>query len=443
MKLGKRALVRIISFGTALVLAVFGSMLSTEIRLKKYETQIGYTYSMNLDELDGSLYNISIALQKSLYASSPTQLNSLAVELCTESTVAKNALSQLPMSGMDLSRVNKFLSQVGDYTYYLSKKAIRGEEIPDDDRENLHSLAKTAQSVSASVNAIRTEYDRDGVWKPDIAVNIENSVDDGLASNFDGLEELLTDYPTLIYDGPFSDHMLEGNMKMLSGKAELSADEALKKGCEILGVEVIDFKQEADTAGNVACYNFSDGQMTFSVTKKGGCVIYMRKLRDIGEAEVSYEEAVEIAEEYLNSVGNVSFQSTYYFSDEGICTVNLAHKEGATLCYPDLIKVGVALDTGEVLFVEAGGYLANHYTRTISTPKYSVDEARSKLSKSLKINGVKRCIIPTDGNTEKHCYEFNCIGLDNEELLVYMNVETLEEEQILLVLKTDGGSLTK
>ncbi|MBQ1183154.1 MAG: spore gernimation protein, partial [Clostridia bacterium] len=59
------------------------------------------------------------------------------------------------------------------------------------------------------------------------------------------------------------------------------------------------------------------------------------------------------------------------------------------------------------------------------------------------INSVKRCIIPTSGKTEKHCYEFDCIGVDNEEILVYVNVENLEEERILLVLKTDGGTLTK
>ena len=147
--------------------------------------------------------------------------------------------------------------------------------------------------------------------------------------------------------------------------------------------------------------------------------------------------------EYLANFKNTNFVKTYYFADEGVCTVNFAHKEGATVCYPDLIKVGVALDTGEIMLVEAGGYIANHTKRTITTPKYSVNEAREKLSPALKINSAKRCIIPTSGNMEKHCYEFDCIGLDNEEILVYVNVENLEEERILLVVKTDGGTLTK
>ena len=443
MRFGKRAVVRIISFAVAVVLSVVALTFVTNKRLDDYKTQMGYNYSMNLSELDGSLHNISVALQKSLYASSATQLSTIAVELCTESTVAKNSLSQLPYSGDGLDKVNKFLSQVGDYTFYLSRKVIQGGKIDDDDRENLHKLSKTAQSVSSSINAVKTEYDKDGVWDDELADGINASVEGGFAENLDGLQELLSDYPTLQYDGPFSDHMLKGEMKLLKGQKTLSAEEALKKAGEILGRDVSGFTKESDTEGNVPCYNFTNGEMSFSVTKQGGFIIYMRKFRQTSEQTLTYEQAVDKAKEYLETHSKQRFVSTYYFADEGVCTVSFAYKEGATVCYPDLIKIGVSLDDGEIVLVEAGGYIANHHTRTISTPKYSVNDARERLSKALKINDVNRCIIPTDSNAEKHCYEFYCTGIDGEELLVYVNTQNLEEEQILLLLKTDGGTLTK
>lgn len=443
MKFGKRTAVRFISFAVATVLSVIALSFVTSRKIDRYQTQISNSYSMNLRELDGSLYNISVALQKSLYASTATQLSELAVELCTESTVAKNSLSQLPYSGEGLEKVNKFLSQAGDYTLYLSRKVIQGGEIDDDDRDNLHALSKTAKSVSSSVNAVKTEYDKDGVWDSEFSNSIGQSVEGSFSENLEGLEQLLADYPTLQYDGPFSDHLLNGNMKLLEGQPELTSDEALKKAGEILGKDVSGFTKESDTEGNVPCYNFTDGDMSFSVTKQGGYVMYMRKFRTIGEQTVHYEQAVKLAEEYLENASGEQFVTTYYFADEGVCTVNFAYKEGSTICYSDLIKIGVALDDGEIVFVEAGGYIANHYTRTIATPKYTVSEARERLSKSLKINDVNRCIIPTDGKHEKHCYEFHCVGIDNEELLIYVNVENLEEERILLLIKTDGGTLTK
>ena len=443
MFFGKRTVIKIVSFITASVLAVVGLSIMTHKRMEDYRLQVGNAYSMHLDELDGSLYNISVALQKSLYASSATQMSSLAVELCTESTVAKNSLSQLPYSFEQSQSVNKFLSQVGDYTLYLSRKVIQGGKISDDERENLHNLSKIAQSVSSSVNVVRAEYDKEGVWDADLASDIEKSVEGDFSKNLESLETLLVDYPTLQYDGPFSDHLLNGEIKLTANDLELSVTDALNRAASILGVDASSFSEEKETAGNVPCYNFTDGSMNFSVTKRGGHVMYMRKFREMGEQNLLFDEAVKKAEDYLGRIDGTSFVTTYYFADEGVCTVSFAHKEGATVCYPDLIKVGVALDNGEIVLVEAGGYIANHYTRTIETPKYTVEEARQKLSKALIVNGVKRCIIPSDGNVEKHCYEFDCIGIDGEELLVYINTQNLEEEQILLLLKTDGGTLTK
>lgn len=442
MKVGKRVIIKVISFILAFGIVILGTVLTVEKRLKHYETQIAYAYSMHLNELDGSLYNISVALQKSLYASSATQLSLLAVELCTESSTAKNALSQLPLSADELSNVNKLLSQVGDYTLHLSRKVIQGGNIEQKDRENLHSLSKAAQSVSSSINTLRSEYDREGVWNSELTAEVEQSAGE-FSTQLEGLEQLLVDYPSLQYDGPFSDHLLDGEMKMLFDKPEITQEEALNNAAAIMGIDTSNFKAEEETAGNVPCYNFTNGEMSFSVTKQGGYIIYMRKSRDIGDETLTYAQAVEKAAEYLNESSKSEFVSTYYFADEGICTVNFAHKEGVTVCYPDLIKVGVSLDNGEIVLLEAAGYLANHYNRTISTPKYTVNEAKEKLSPTLKINDVKRCIIPTEGKYEKHCYEFKCVGIDGEELLIYVNVANLEEEQILLLLKTDGGTLTK
>jgi germination protein YpeB len=169
----------------------------------------------------------------------------------------------------------------------------------------------------------------------------------------------------------------------------------------------------------------------------------MRKFRVVEDHNISYEKAVQIALQYINTKSGKDFASTYYFTEEGVCVVNLAYKEGNVVCYPDLIKVGVALDTGEIVFIEAAGYIANHHNREIPKEKYSVSDAITTLSSALTVESVKKCIIPTDGKLEKMCYEFTCKGVDDETILVYINVDTLQEEQILLVLSTDGGTLVK
>ena len=50
-------------------------------------------------------------------------------------------------------------------------------------------------------------------------------------------------------------------------------------------------------------------------------------------------------------------------------------------------------------------------------------------------------MIPTAGLNEVLCYEFQCSSQSGDRVMVYINVETGLEEQILILLMTDGGIL--
>ena len=439
----KRIFVRLVAFGVAVAVSVLAFIISTNNELTRLRRSITNNYSANLYELDGSVGNISNALKKAVYSSGSMQFSKLAAQLATESNTAMQSLSKLPSSGVAFERVSKFLSQVGDYPLYLSKKMISGGEITDEERYNLNKLSVAADTIAHTVEAIRMEYDAEGKWNDELFKRLESAAETSLQTGLGDLEEMLSDYPTLVYDGPFSDGIIDGEIVMLKDKPLITAEEAKLRASEILGVDINIFQSVDETGGRIPCYSFSSGDMTVNITKQGGYVSFMKKFRAVGEYTLTYEAAVGIAEQYLKNGSGQNFVSTYYFAEEGICTVNFAYKEGATVCYPDLIKVGVALDTGEIVSVEASSYLSNHHQRTVNTPKYTAQDAKSAVSDMLKVKTSQRVIIPTEGGEEKHCYEFLCEGLNGEDVLVYINVATKEEEDILILLKTDGGTLAK
>ena len=78
-------------------------------------------------------------------------------------------------------------------------------------------------------------------------------------------------------------------------------------------------------------------------------------------------------------------KDSYYALNDGICVVNFAQMEGDAICYTDLIKVGVALDNGEIVSIDARGYLMNHKDRTIPTPKVTKGQAQQRLSPKLTV----------------------------------------------------------
>ena len=131
-----------------------------------------------------------------------------------------------------------------------------------------------------------------------------------------------------------------------------------------------------------------------------------------------------------------------YLKENGFITVNYAYQQDDVVIYPDLIKVKIALDDGEVIGLETTGYLNCHYTRIIPTNRISIDDARKKLSSKVEITSEGLAIIPTEWKTEKFCYEFKGKA-DDIDFIAYINAENGEEEDILIITNTPNGTLTE
>jgi len=134
-------------------------------------------------------------------------------------------------------------------------------------------------------------------------------------------------------------------------------------------------------------------------------------------------------------------KETYYLKQNGIVTINYAYLQDNVTIYPDLIKLKIALDDGEILGIETSGYLNSHMTRDIKQPKISKEKASENLNKKLEIKSEGLAIIPTEWQTEVFCYEFKG-KIENMDFLVYVNAETGKEEDILLIVNTPNGTLT-
>ena len=122
-------------------------------------------------------------------------------------------------------------------------------------------------------------------------------------------------------------------------------------------------------------------------------------------------------------------------------TINYAYVQDNAVIYPDLIKLKIALDNGEVLGMETTGYLNSHFERDLPNIKVSKEEAKENLNKNLKIMSEGLAVIPTEFKTEIFCWEFKG-NVEGKDFLVYINVETGKEEDVLVIRDTPNGTLT-
>lgn len=204
--------------------------------------------------------------------------------------------------------------------------------------------------------------------------------------------------------------------------------------------DVTFLSEEADAT---AAYCFSGGDSTVAITKKGGYLLYLLSGHFAGESKLEYGDARKYAVEFLNKNGFLDMTESYYTVSDGICTINYAYRDGEYICYPDLIKVSVSLENGKILSADCRGYVMNHKARTHPTPAIPAAEAQKKVSPLLTVIDTRLAVIPTESAGERTAYEFHCKNSEGAELLVYINTVTGYEDDILLLLYSDDGVLTK
>lgn len=439
----KRSFVRIISFLCALIIIAGVAAIKLYNSSNKYKNELMYTYAKSFDDFATGISNIDVALQKAVYVNTAAGMLDVSSEIFTESKMAKQAFSQFPIGEETKDAVNKFLSQAGNYTVYLAQKMVEGIQIDYSEKENLEKLSNVAKSVAAGTDSIRAEYNNMGYWSSTLNSGLQKNVENSVGDSFSDIEEAITDYPTLLYDGPFSDNLTTDNSELLANAKVVDETFALDIAAKAISVNKEKLHFEGSSEGKIPAYIFTAENTTAEVSKQGGYLIFFRKYYGEGDSVLAPEIAVSKAEKYLYNMFKDKFVKTYYYIDNGVCVVNFAFKDGKTVCYTDLIKIGVDMSNGEIVLYEARAYLSNHKNRAIGTPENSVDKAQKILSNNLTVVACTQCIIPSSGGYEKHCYEFYCVGKNNIELLVYIDCNTLNEEQIFILLKSDGGTLTK
>lgn len=446
MKNTGRKTVRIVSFLSAVIvaLAVWAGVNSYKLSAAKKE--VLRSNERALTQLGTHLDDINLNLQKCTYSNSKSMLGDISAKLWRSSASAKENLAEITDGNTEVSGVYKFLSQVGEYTVFLRGKTENNQGFSKEETENLSKLLKYSEELSGRVNTLISQ-EEDGLLSFDEVkkyLQDDGSNDVVLGEELNDAAQSLEDYPTLIYDGPFSDHIQNKKSALIENLSEVNQNQAQEKAADFIGVNKEKLLFLSETHSNISTYNFYTEDCTVAVTKKGGLVCYVLKEAYAGEVKISYEEAIQIATKYLKDKGYVNIKDNYYSVNDGICTINFAYYENNVTYYTDLIKVSVALDSGEITSFDASGYIMNHRARKLpEKEKYTITQAKSFLKKDLQVISSKKAYIPTQWETEEYVYEYHCKAKDGNEVLVYIDPQTGEETDILVLLYLDGGILTK
>lgn len=448
---------RTIYTAIVILIVVFSSTFAVLMTLERtdYRNYLQGEYSKNMYDLINSVQNIRIGLGKAAIVGSKEQSILAFEDIFRYSTMANDKLHSLPISQQVSGDTGRFLAQVGDFCYTLAKTSSNGGELTDKDYTTIDTLKKQSFLLEQQLKGVSDEINQGKVkWG-----EIREKTTQVLASNqggsldekFSDIQKQVTQYPALIYDGPFSDNVVNINPKVNSQK-QVSIKEAEQIAKNIIGndrIQSIDVKSNPGKE-RIDSYRFSiavkdsndkNQRIICEITKNGGKILYLIDDKPVGNATIDAKKAVDIGTKFLNNVGYKDMIPTYSMNYGNTIVINYVYRQQNITIYPDQIKIKVALDNGNVIGVESEKYLVSHEeNRKIPSPKITQEQAREKVGKKLVINKARLAIIPTDTNKEVLCYEFSGT-YENDQYIVYVNAETGNEQRILQIINTPNGEL--
>lgn len=377
---------------------------------------------------------MSVNLHKLLVAGDGGQAQQLLNEITQQAQGSLGNLALLPMGEDMISATIKFINQVGDFSETLSVRLAGGGAISESDYETISTLSENAAAFTVGMGSLLARVESGEVL-------LDGSRSAGGETLYP-LTNPAAEYPTLLYDGPFSDGAAGGDYRYLSGLPVVTAEEAQQSLAAFLG-GVTEIRLTGEGSVPVDCYEFAltaNGYpLTAGVTKQGGKVLYVLSDVDVTEVNYTAEQLLGTARAFLIARGFGPMEMSYYSRFDGILTVNYAAVQNDVILYPDLVKVQISMRDGAVIGVETGNYLLNHTERTLELPRITEEEAAARIGSQLTPQRVRLSVIPVN-TSEVLCYEIRATDGMNT-YLVYIDAMTGAERELMQVVSDESGAL--
>lgn len=384
--------------------------------------------------IDDDLNDVDVSLSKLSAASSPRQTVLLLGDVWRATGSAGSAMALLPLSHADSCDMSQFVTRCGDYAHALMGRVLQGRALTEEDRRQLQDMRTACARIRQAAG--------DAIQNGDYVA--ADAVDGGCYEQTQS-EAAISEYPTLIYDGPFSESAENQAPKAAPGE-RITAQQAQRIAQKLFPGEV---GEPVYVAGALPVYELTietadRGEVSLSLTEQGGELLSFMASptgdRNDPPSDQESRKLKESALSFLRELGIEDPTAAYAQYYQGVAVLNFAPRQEGVILYSDLIKVYLDRDTGEVIGLDARNYRLNHRTRELPRPRITEKQAAEYVSDSLRIEHTDLALIPLTQQTEVLCYEFKATR-DGTFYIVYINALTGEEEQIFEVINSQEGDL--
>ena len=414
-------------------------------------------YQRSLYELTNNVNNMEVEVSKLMVSEDSVSQQKILSNLKQQTSDAENSLSLLPLNGGVLEDTTIFMNKLNGYCTSLI--TYKDGSLDSSDYATLNAVYNAINSIKQELNSVMDRVMQGYTISDNIYGEGEQN---SFSLNFSSFKNESINYPSLIYDGPFSDSTMSRDIKGLP-QNEITKEEAEQKIEQIFGGNITNLSYIDSSFGSFETYDYGvstkDRNYYIQIAKRGGFLLSMsanasadndeKDSTNTTESESvskdslnasSNADAIEVSLAFAKSLGIEDMQCVWSASSQNICYVNLAPSVDDIVLYPDLIKAKVDLKSNSVIGWEATSYAYNHTEREDLVPTLSIKEAREKVSSNLGVADERLCVIPLDYIGETLAYEFSG-EYNGYQYYLYIDAYTGDQVRVLRVIQTDQGDL--
>ena len=404
------------------------------------QTRLENTYQRAFHELNFNLGAIEAELAKASVASTAEQSMTRLAAVWRQAYAAQEKMGQVPLGVAEFENTERFLARLGDAVLSI---ASAGTMPTKEERTILDKLSQQASELSDSLLALQSTVLARNVRFTDLEIRTLNDRaprDSAVLGQFRQVEEQVQQFPEI----PMGDHVNIAVPPPLAvtvsptpvGEAEVNARQFVRQ----MGADLQLLSHETVAEAVVPHYSFvfahpneRNRRITVEVVKNGGRVFQMFAERQTGVPLLTVPDLRARADTFLLERGIKSMKLLGVEEWGGSAIFTYCYYADGILFYPDLLRVRVAQDNGEILSFEGNGYVKYHRVRGNFSEMVGIATATDKLNETLEVIAAPvRVVLFDRRGVEVLCWEFMVQrrGSD-EQFLVYINAVTGREENIV------------
>ncbi|SDC29956.1 MULTISPECIES: PepSY1/2 domain-containing protein [unclassified Candidatus Frackibacter] len=410
--------------------------------LAQWELQAENQYRSAFQELNTHFESLETEIATALVTKSNERRLVKLNNIWRDAFAAQEDLGELPIAGVSLTNIKSLLSKTERYAYRLSQENIN-KKLSGKDWENLNQLHKQVKVAANDLEEVHNKIEKNNFrWSKQrhIILEKDNLSDNSVLSSLQVTErKLKLSNLDLGLEQESTDQFLLQLSKVKGQEGSIEKDKAIKLAKDFLGARSKNYKfdlydNQVKDSGIVTVIANSEetnnSQIFFDISQKSGEVIWFLEKRSFKTSEFEDDQVQKFATDFVKQSNYDDLVVKEISSEGNLGIVDLAPKTEGVLIYPQLVKVKVALDNGDIIGFNARRFLSNNDLEVDLEPKLSLEEAKQRVNQRLDLKDNRLAVIFNDIGRPILSYEFVGV-LGDEEFKIYINADNGREVKVI------------